>query len=392
MFNFVSRPFCAVLCMALCACNQPNDKRAQNNDRNNIGTWKLVKDGDLKIPVDSISPNTTYVNVDYFKHLDSNYIAVTDQRNNNLNIYNLDSKRLSKRIHFETEGRNGIGHFYIADFKSFDSILVRGDDHHTLYLMDSSGKRLTSYELKLPGFDQSRELWFSVNNKPIILNDQIFGVMNLKVKSDKYVFTDLPVYHYSLKEAKVQLVKQIRFPADYMNPKDNWAPYHWEPSVCRYRNGIAYSFPIGDSVYAYNPNDEKVTAHYVPGVAGYQPAPSIKEPSMEELNNGAKNAYLNYLLRYDPYQNVFYRFVFRPVEKDEKYMDYFSAMLDKPITVQILDADDFSVKGETDLKAKIHYFRDFFIGQDGLYISNNHSANPENSEGFISYSKFKIVK
>ncbi|MVT40280.1 DUF4221 domain-containing protein [Chitinophaga oryziterrae] len=381
-----------VVCLS---CHDPLFKVVPT-PRNHIGTWHLVGSDTLSIAIDQHSRSTTYMLNDFFKLGDSSFLAVVHQQMNTLNIYNLTSKKLSKRIVFSKDGPNGIGSLFVAHFINYDSILVRGKDDHKLYLMDSAGLVKRTLDLRFEGMDRIRELYFTPNGKPLLMGSRLFGVLlpSVSVDENRHRLTDLPFYTYDLLgNAGRKLVRAVQFPKFFRQDGTRWACISWEPTFCDFKGKIAYGFPALDSIYVYDLNTQKVVAHGVPSVEGFVPV----EASTAEWHDGmtvklAKSAYLNYLLRYDPYQDVFYRFVFLPLEEDLNYTDFYRAMADKPVVVQIIDAKDFSVKGETRLKSKQFYFQDTFVGDDGLYISNNHPARKDRNEDFISYTHFKISK
>ncbi len=52
---------------------------------------------------------------------------------------------------------------------------------------------------------------------------------------------------------------------------------------------------------------------------------------------------------------------------------------------------DFEVIGETYFKAGIYAPTLFFVNEDGLYISENNTDNPESSEDKLVFRCFKLV-
>jgi len=375
------------LCVVLFSCKSSH-KRVP---RTNIGNWKLVKGDLLNIPIDSTVSNTAQTAIDYHKIGDSSFITVGDGNGNNLLVFNLSAKQLRKKIHFQKDGPNGIGKFHVADFIGYDSILVRGDHKHKFYLMDSTGTIKHTYEVKLPGSDEGRPTLATTGCRPMLLNGKIIGLLNPNVNQaeHKYVLTDLPFFVYSGQSAK--MLRSVSFP-ELLKDDHSWPMFEWEPAVCKYKGAIVYTFPVSDSIYVLDVNSEKVKAYGVPDVEGYLLPSPPSEVAVTTWGRAAKSDYLNYLLRYDPFKNVFYRFILHPLEKDANYLDFYSTLVDRPMTIQIIDGDDFTVKGETKLAAKTFFFLDSFVTPDGLYISNNNQANPENQEDFISYTQFKISK
>jgi len=58
-----------------------------------------------------------------------------------------------------------------------------------------------------------------------------------------------------------------------------------------------------------------------------------------------------------------------------------------PFVIMVLD-NDLNVIGESYFEKGIYLPSNFFINEEGLFISLNHPDNPENSEEYFRFQKF----
>lgn len=376
------------------SCHSSNEPTAQG--KREIGNWTLETVDHIKIPIDTLTPNVSHIKNEGFEVDGKSYAAIVDYTNNCINIYDLKEKRLFKRTKIEKEGVNGIGNLFGCYAINFDSILLRGTPPKTLMLVDTSGKFKSKVEINLPGKDMSRDMYLNINNKPMIIGHHVFGFLNPSLNKRMKIMNlnDLPFYTKDLTKSSAEIITNAHFPAVYTR-KDNWMNWQYEAATCKFENQVAFGFPISDSIYVYNFDTKQTTSHWVPSVEGFIPPKPTKvdqKTFASDMVESSKAAYVNYMLLYDKFNKVFYRFVLHPISDDSEYSFYSRVFCNKPLTVQIIDASTFKLMGERNFGKLETFFNDCFITSEGLYISDNNSENMHTSEDSLSYMVLKIKK
>jgi len=91
---------------------------------------------------------------------------------------------------------------------------------------------------------------------------------------------------------------------------------------------------------------------------------------------------------YDPYRQVYYRFVYPKVEVEEDSNLQQIALFPTPFSIMILDKD-LNTLGEQFFES-LFVTSNAFVGKDGLYLSINHPENDENQEDYLSFKLMKL--
>jgi len=66
-----------------------------------------------------------------------------------------------------------------------------------------------------------------------------------------------------------------------------------------------------------------------------------------------------------------------------------SEFYDQPFSILILD-EDFKILGVTLFPGERYNPNQFFITEDGLYLSTNNDKNPELREDVLSFKRFEV--
>ena len=124
----------------------------------------------------------------------------------------------------------------------------------------------------------------------------------------------------------------------------------------------------------------------------------IDSPDEEQPLNVQKGPQLNLELArygdlmYDPYREVYYRFAYPKTELDDKINWMGKAVYGrKKFSVIILDKD-FQIIGETLFPEAIYNPYASFVSKEGLYISRDYQMNYDQSEDFMTFELFKLIK
>ena len=97
-------------------------------------------------------------------------------------------------------------------------------------------------------------------------------------------------------------------------------------------------------------------------------------------------------LIYDPYREVYYRFAYPKTELEDNVNWWGKAIYGrKKFSVIILDKD-FQIIGETLFPEAIYNPYASFVSKEGLYISRDYQMNYDQSEDFMTFELFKLIK
>ena len=98
-------------------------------------------------------------------------------------------------------------------------------------------------------------------------------------------------------------------------------------------------------------------------------------------------------IEFDPFRNIFIRFAFHSFEQDASVPVQEMRNYSGTFSIQIFDKDLKLVSEKFFEKNRYNPF-DYFLNEDGLYLSINHPLNPLNSEDQLAFEliNFSLIK
>jgi len=313
------------------------------------------------------------------------YLYYLSAYSNNLCVFNIDEMQLEKTIQFKQKGPDGVGDVWGFEISSPDSIWVTSMFGRHLCLMDSKAKLLRKYDCSK--YKQEEPIGY--------LATRTRENMRLGFKGSKIYLSYYP--GVTKNNAQSLLPKDVRFVAeiDTINktlqtvnigfPEDFWDradypafPGFFEAKNCFYVNYM-YSDNIAVSTDGENWETRRVPSKY---------AKLGKLYPMEQAQ-GVSTHYSR--LVYDPFRDVFYRFVVQghPLIEGREFLD----CLRHPQNVSIIILDGkLNIIGETKFPPDIYDESGFFILKDGLYLSRSHPYNPEYNIDKLTFQQLILVK
>jgi hypothetical protein len=338
----------------------------------------------INIPIDSVSLNYSLYPVYY--DADTVHYYITGNRNqHSVDFYDIDKKRLVKRVKFSKEGADGlsgVGFFYI---KNLDTIIFLPKNSTHIIIANLKGKVLKRTFVKINDDDELRHSL----GAPFVVNDSMLIVSKMKAIPPMSLvgmntMVGLNIYTGNATEYGPQL--PIAF-------KEKQAPVGKEsPLFALVEDKINVRFGLLSVIYQYNIKTKQTTifplkSKYQTQAITLSDYTDYKEMVTEvgEKQDYEKSGYQK--LMYDPYREVYYSVFVEGIplidEKTGKKNDY----EDRPISIIIADKD-FRYLGETRLG--VGYFRNFLVTKDGLLVSNAHPKNPHYQEDVLSFTLFKL--
>ena len=369
-------------------------------DKNSLQNDKLIiKYENTMLPVDTtISAIGNYNNV-FHKDSNGGIYLIVPNLNNELVYFDLRKKKIVNRIKFQEEGPNGIGHIGNFNFNSNDSIILKGLNPLETYCVNSKGNKVSTFSTsKFPDF-QSREILGQPTTNISIFDKyaiQFTQALLLSDYSNNKKYFDLNSSAFSILDFKTGNYSflPIKFPEFMHDKKQYWDLFHFTPSTSIIEDKFYYTFPGSDSLYFYNLNSKEIRQVSLPSIHSKDGNGVVvkKFTSIEEYFEIYAQNFSYVKILSDRKNNRILRFIAHPTQKWKKSGNLNDILISKPFSIQIFDSN-LNFLGETGVFSDKEYdFLDSFVGEKGLYISNNHPENPRINERFLSYSIFKFSK
>jgi hypothetical protein len=169
----------------------------------------------------------------------------------------------------------------------------------------------------------------------------------------------------------------IGFPKDYW--KDNFYPAFYGFFI---ENGCFYINYMYDNKVLFS-NDSKSW------VSTEVPSKYVNIKKVIPRGNGSSARFIR--LIFDPFRDVFYRFVMHEQGKIENRVHRDLIRYPQRFSIIILD-NDLNIIGETIFPPDTYDPHGFFITKEGLYLSRSNPFNPDYNVDFLEFQLFNLVK
>ncbi|MFC5625265.1 DUF4221 family protein [Algoriphagus winogradskyi] len=361
------------------------------SESDNITTpQELVSDGQLvSLPIDSQTSNVSAGLVP-FQDENNLWLFNVNHTNNEIQLYDLESKKMEKRMVFDVEGSEGVGFIQGIHVESLDSIFLFDFPSKNLHLVDTSGAVLFKIKYE-PPVGHSPAFIHNAHfiTDPILSGNQLLvktrpEVELAKVKREDLIDKKL-TYSIDLKSGAARL-SAMRYPEDYLSEGVKQLDF----SMARAGDKLVYSFISDHKLYVSdlkgNPKDT-VQAKSQFLTAGFETLSDVTNRIATQKFLYASDRYERLL--YDEYRGVFYRFVFPKIEVQNIEEINQLRRFPRKFSVMILDKD-LNVLGETLMPDNTYFPANSFVSKDGLLISISHPDNPANEEDLMSFEVFKL--
>jgi hypothetical protein len=211
----------------------------------------------LEITTDTIRlplNDTTYNSIssmNLFIDHQKEYLSIFDERSGSINIYQLDSQKLVKKLLPQKYLKENKLYKTSVYCKSFDSIFV-SNNMHKLYLMDTSG--IVKKSITFPDKSRSTATVFE-NYRPLIVKKESIytGIRPTGLLTSIKELNNWKVlYHFNLEKAKTSTLYHL--PERY---RSTFYPYNFlDYSYCINDKGnVVFSFPADSNLYETDLND-----------------------------------------------------------------------------------------------------------------------------------------
>ena len=310
------------------------------------------------------------------------------QENQGLCLINIENGEHKDLILTEDQVRELVrlrGFYY----QNKDSIFLFGI--RKLLLVNEKGETLLSIFFNPPQNDYFPILCSNNVFPFFVKNSLYFNKIIDKFPNNDY-YKQNTIVSYDLITRNLNELPNTSYPVSYFDKC--WFSVDLNISFCKNdRNEIIFSYPISDSLYVYS-IDKKRIIKKVKARSKYKKGKTTSADCDMVWDNKAyyKHVYKNLIYRdiiYDPYRNVYYRIVSLP-KKDYNINKPFNS-LNLPFSIQVFD-DELNFLCETEiLNESPKYIKfDYFVDNEGLWISVNNPDNPEFDENELKFDLFQL--
>ncbi len=374
----------SLICLFLFNCNN------QKTIKNNKVSLEPTNDS-IFIKIGKEEVNQTFLN-QYFSEKDSNYLAILNDRNNTIYIYNLDKQKLLKKIRVEKEGENAFLGTFGYVIKNLDTIILISNWPPRIGILDGNGKILKTISSE----KDEKGVWLShaipwVGQRGMLNGNNLLLIQELAVRkySGKLTSDDLKQYKIAI-SINLENGNIISLPLNFTEKlvgQDIFSMSKcWEKG---YNDCFVFSFSILGNLF--------VTQDY----SGYREVPLGTDYQLKLAENLSKystdlQSFLKYEMEtdvirsiyYDKFREYYYILIrTRETETHKKEPSRANALYPNCFII-ILDKD-FKHLGDVYFPKNTYSFNNIFITQKGVYISEDHINNPTFSEDAMKYRLFK---
>ena len=325
-----------------------------------------------------------------FEENGKRYLSFLNYGTTQLYFYDFDTEKFLSKVTLEQEGPDGVGMLSGYYIKDFNHIYVSSYIYQGIIRVDTTGVIVQKIPYRKTGSGYKIISSYNASSHPylppIFIGDKMYITqqnnerfcpaektpISVAIDTIQKKYTSLPLTFSILTEKQVKS-NGDRFSRDYDG------------------KNFIYSFYVDEDILVTSIDHAEVKR--IRAKSRY-----IDSPDEEQPLNAQKGPQLNLELArygdlmYDPYREVYYRFAYPKTELDDKINWMGKAVYGrKKFSVIILDKD-FQIIGETLFPEAIYNPYASFVSKEGLYISRDYQMNYDQSEDFMTFELFKLIK
>ncbi|MGJ3235367.1 DUF4221 family protein [Marivirga sp.] len=346
----------------------------------------------VKIPIDnntSFSPFT----MQYLGEGNLDLLAVSNTYTNSIDLYDLNNRKLFKKISINDSNRQYLDNFHGFYFSDPNTLMVYKRMSIASILSISLNDNFEPTEKKTITAKNAYNGSTFLNHASMTASPSIYS-------DNKFHFTILPLgmherFGLDMEREPVEMIYDINMDSAYFynvpwpevyNTNNFESPTNISFRTKGHNNHFVYSWPASDSLVVRKPNGKymKVNAKS----KYFDESPYYDNRSLKNGQNISQlesNYYVKVL--YDPFRKLYYRLGrigLNNVGKMDNPTHY-----KQEITITILN-EDFKIIDDVRLPGNQYLIKDTFIGKEGLYISNHNAFNEDVSEDEMSFTILKV--
>lgn len=320
--------------------------------------------------------DTTYNDIkslNSFNDDGKDYLSIYDKRSGSVNIFNLTSQKLVKRLLLERYLPDKRLYKTTVYCRNLDSIFI-SNDQRKLYILNSSGRVMDAAKFSDKHFKSVARL---ENSNPVIIKDSLVVVgirpsatINALKKAREWRI----MYLFNLAENKQGVVYQL--PVRYLN---NVYDYHLiDYSYCFNNNGrFVFSFPADTNLYETDLSNLHI-AHFAK--SQWQQSDITPVPEKDKRSDPGSKKYLKRDVYGAVYFDPFHKRYLRSFKKKLSESAYAAKNYERKSTVLIFN-ERLQIIGESDWPDGVSFSTLFFTSDGRMYARVN--KKDENALHFV---------
>jgi|GEM_PF-1281958 len=380
--------FCFSLLLFLVSCRKINDLDQLPRVFNQ--TFTLIPYDTLIIPVGSQS-NVYSKYVKKIKISGTDYLGVVNEKTNELELYALNNDVDNLKIHFETEGPNGIGQLRAFELISDSTLLIGSTYRIRLYITDFEGNIQKTLKTDIAdrkgypfiqNYSTNQPLEYGEDRHALFVYTGVDTDFNSPGKWSGTMFLRLP----DLEDESARHVFEL---PSHLSKYVHGAYFSHSSHLLMDDRYLVLALPFYNDILIFDLETEELIEKPAGSKHFGDALPWDNAVSgMSESFYVPSNSYRE--IAYDKENKLLYRFAYRGV--DYTGPDGMRRNWDnKPPSVIIINSD-FEKVGEVDLPVNTIYTRMYFTHDGKLYLSLNHPDNnpSEDEMVFVGYKPEKL--
>jgi len=373
---------CLVVIIPFLSCE--NSSKQEISESRNYTANLFVTDNKLIFKTDSVTPASSDC---LFAHDigGKRYLSYLNKSNNEIVIFDIDSQQQLYKIKPEKEGAQGVGTINGFYFSSFDSIYICPKSKKSIFIIDKESKLLKTINYGKNG-DQPIPSPKSFTNLPLLIE-------NNKVFLPSFPFGNWSNYN-SLSEVPLCYMVNISnndsrylnmtYPEGYLNKGNT------EPTYGRIKVGSKFIYSFFADHYIYITKDHREVKKLMASSEFFEEFKYLKKnPDMQEYSKfRCETPYYSSII-YDKNRKVYYRFTSLGVEIETNDNLALISRFSPNASIIILDSLLNKI-GETKLPFGRFNISNYFVTNEGLYVSENNPMNENYLDENLNFTLLKL--
>ena len=349
------------------------------NETKNIDTLDsvdlvIIKETEFQIDT---TTNSSVSSITVYPRTNPRYLIIYHTFQSSASIFDLQTRKLIKKISFPIEGPNGVGEGVRGmHFHNFDSIFLIALLEQRMYLVDSAAKLKMKFELS---------------------NDKVYAIMSTTystyIKNGLMHLTGYPAPHRIVSSSDFsdlilnlssgKLISQFKLSKEY--DRGYWGKHNYlriRSVFDEDRDNLIFSFPNDDYLHVKH-SDDSVRKFFAGSskIKRLRPVASNYIEGDEKFYRHAASQGSYAGIFYDRWSKLFYRVAFNPISKD-----YESPADTQQNPSLIILNENFLKVGECPLPVGEYDLASIFLTQDGLHIFNQKKYSLD--EDYLTFDVF----
>lgn len=307
----------------------------------------------------------------------SSLILAPDKQSHQILFFEASGGESFKTIQLELEGPNGVKQISNFQFEN-DTLYVVDSFAYALVLFDGKGKALKRIKLINPELPVAILPRYFSKSEMVIDNGTVFilGDADVNISDSKSKVKSKSLIEVDILSGKIK----NHFDLPDILKKDLWMiNQHFFTAARISDSSWVYSYDLSDSLYLYTLGDNSPKAFRAASLYHKPLKPWGKRDSN---STDAYRYYLNntsyFMVLYDEYRQLIYRFVQHPNEKALSDGDI-NQMWVRDFTLMVLDMD-FNILAERLFQSEVNVLRIPIVDEDGLWLAVSDSSTRKSEE------------